>query len=112
MAIGTIRRIGRPLSHIQTGLLKKPIRRANEGTMAWYKRYKRWMTATEAHDKWKESQRAKTQKKGKPRKKVKPKKKLTERERRIKQRKDAEKLLGIKRGVKKKKTPPKKKKKK
>ena len=107
-----MRRIGRPLSRVQTGLLKKPIRRANEDPMAWYKRYKRWMDITERHEKretlleWKESQ--KTKSKPKP-KATKPGRKLTEREGIIKARKEAEKLLGVKRGVKKK---PKKKKKK
>lgn len=108
MPIGT-RKIGPALSHVQRVLLKKPTRKANEGPLVWYKRLRRWMDATEAHDKWKETQRAKAQKKGKSKKKVKPKKKLTERQRRIKARKDAEKLLGVERGVKK---PPKKKKKK
>ncbi|MCK4825981.1 hypothetical protein KA005_60090, partial [bacterium] len=58
MPVGT-RRIGRPLSHVQRGLLKKPTRRANEGPLVWYKRYKRWMDLTERHEKWKESKRAK-----------------------------------------------------
>ena len=55
-------RIGGSLSYVQRGLLKKPIRRANEGPMAWYKRLKRWMDTTEAHDKWRERQRAKPKK--------------------------------------------------
>jgi len=91
-----IRRIGRPLSRVQKGLLKKPVRKANEGPMAWYKRLKRWMNTTEAYDKRKERQRAKLKK---PSKKAKPKKKLTEREKRIQARKDAEDLLGIERGA-------------
>lgn len=81
----------------------KPVRKKGEGPLAYYARYKKWMDSRDTKY---------VPKKVAPKKpvgKVKPKKKLTERERRIKARKDAEALLGVKRGVKKK---PKKKKKK
>lgn len=83
----------------------KPVRKQGEGPLQYYKRYKKWMDTRDTKYVPKKS----TSKK--PSKKVKPKKKLTERERRIKARKDAEALLGVKRGVKKKKPPKKKKKK-
>jgi hypothetical protein len=107
-----LKHIAPVLSSIQRGLLKKPIRRAGEGPLKWYKRYKRWMDATERHRKWKERPKStKPTKKGK----VKPKKKLTERQRKINARKEAEGYFGIERGPRKKppkKKPPKKKKKK
>ena len=83
----------------------KPIRKQGEGPLQYYKRWKKWSDNRPGMDRKPVKSATKT-KKG-----AKPKKKLTERERRIKQRKEAEALLGIKRGVKKKKTPPKKKKK-
>jgi len=98
--------IGGPVSHAVRGMLKKPIRRKDEGPMEFYKRYQRWMKITRMKPKPKPSKP-----KPKPKsKKPKPKQKLTEREQRIKDRKEAEELLGIKRGVKKKppKKPPKK----
>lgn len=75
----------------------KPVRRKGEGPLEWYKRLKPWMDSRDTKY---------VPKKPAPKKpsgKVKPKKKLTERQRRIKARKDAEKLLDIKRGIKKKK---------
>lgn len=74
----------------------KPIRKPKEGPLEYYARYKKWMDSRDT--KWVPKKVAPK----KPSKKAKPKKKLTERQRRIKVRKEAEKLLGIKRGIKKK----------
>ena len=75
----------------------KPVRKPKEGPLEYYARYKKWMDTRNT----KYVPKKPTPKK--PTGKVRPKKKLTERERRIKNRKETEKLLGIKRGVKKKK---------
>lgn len=75
----------------------KPVRKPKEGPLEYYKRYKKWMDSRDTKY---------VPKKVAPKKpigKVKPKKKLTERQKRIKVRKEAEKQLGLKRGIKKKK---------
>jgi hypothetical protein len=74
----------------------KPVRREGEGPLKWFARYKKWMDTRDT----KYVPKKVAPKKPKP--SAKPKKKLTERQRRIKQRKEAETLLGIKRGIKKK----------
>lgn len=71
--------------------LPKPIRRKGEGPLEWYKRYKKW---TDSRD-----TKYVPKKVVKPVSKPKKGKKLTEKQKRIEERKKAEKLLGMKRGV-------------
>jgi len=75
--------------------LPKPVRKKGEGPLEYYKRYQKWQKSRPPIP----SKPVVKPKKGK----LKPKKKLSERQKRIKARKEAEKKLGIKRGIKKKK---------
>ena len=74
----------------------KPARKKGEGPLEYYARYKKWTDSRDTKYVPKKVAPKKVSKK------VKPKKKLTTWQKRVKARKEAEKVVGLKRGVKKK----------